>query len=173
MIERNISRDMIKQAQERLEKCRINENRNLSRFGSEKNRIFFGYLAELMVMEYLEIDYCNDEYDYDIIYREKRLEVKNISCSFKPYPNYLATVNSYDLNGVHKQKADYYVFTRILFDKTKGWIAGFIDCEDFFKKGTFRKKGTEVINDLTLKKANMTTLEYHRLIDMGLLNLTL
>ena len=89
--------------------------------------------------------------------KEKRLEVKTISCKFKPREDYWCTVNSHDLTGVHKQKADFYIFLRILNDKSIAWLLGYISCEEFFEKGEFIKKGRD-FGDFKFVKANATIL---------------
>ena len=61
---------------------------------------------------------------------KKKLEIKTINCKFKPRPDFLCTVNSHDLSGVYKQNADF----------RKGWILGWIPCEEFFEKGEFVAK---------------------------------
>ena len=165
MIEIIISDTLRNKANKRLDNFNFG-NRNLNLFGSERDRTLIGYIGELMVMGFLGIEQGNDDYNYDIIYQKKRLEVKSISCKFKPHLDYLCTVNSYDLNGVHKQNADYYVFTRIINDMTKGWILGFINCDDFFTKGKFIKKGSTVVPGVKFWKANATVLPINQLINI-------
>tara|TARA_Y100000592_G_C5384148_1_gene274911 strand:+ start:508 stop:879 length:372 start_codon:yes stop_codon:yes gene_type:complete len=114
-------------------------------------------------MDFLSINKNSNNFDFDLISKKgKRLEIKTITCKFKPKSNYLCTVNSYDLNGVHKQKADFYIFLRILNDFSKGWILGWISCSDFFKKGKFIKKGTD-FGKFKFVKANATVLPINEL----------
>ena len=109
-------------------------------------------------MDYLGINKNHDDYDFDLIYKKgKKLEVKTISCKFKPKKHYWCTVNSFDLNATHKQKADYYIFLRILNDYSKGWILGWIECATFFKKGRFINKNTD-FGEFKFTKANATIL---------------
>ena len=114
-------------------------------------------------MDFLSIDKNSDDFDFDLITKKgKRLEVKTITCKFKPKPDYLCTVNSHDLGGVHKQNADFYVFLRILNNFSKGWILGWISCKDFFEKGEFVKKGTN-FGKFEFFKANATILPINKL----------
>ncbi len=154
---------MIDTVNRKIEKFHFNKEKGLSRFGSEKERTYYGYLGEQMVMHYLGIKIDDDDYDYDLTYKGFKLEVKSISCKFKPPQHFLCTVNSYDLSGIHKQSANYYVFIRILNDKSKGWILGYIGCEEFFKIGRFVPKGTELVKGVRFVKANATVLEISRL----------
>lgn len=144
----------------------FDKNRGLSKFGSEKKRTIVGYIGEQMVKDFLNIKTDDDEFDYDLFYKGKRLEVKTISCKFKPYPNYLCTVNSHNLDGVHKQAADYYVFLRILNDQSKGWILGCMPCGEFFQKGEFVEKGAQVVKGVQFVKANATVLAIQELYSM-------
>jgi hypothetical protein len=162
MIEINITKELIEKAQQRANKINFNRQ-ELNKFGSEKDRTIFGYLGEEIVAQHLKIKNNIDDYEFDLFYKGYKLEIKTISCKFKPPSHFLCTVNSHDLNGTHKQKADFYIFTRILNDKSKGWILGYIKCDDFFKKGNFINKGSEVVKGLNFIKANATVLEINQL----------
>ena len=157
IIERIISKYMIDRAYHRLENFIFNRKEQ-SKFGADKERTLVGYVGEFMVMEHLKVDDGDDDYEYDIIYRNKKIEIKSISCKFKPHLDYLCTVNSFDPNGMHKQDADYYIFTRIKNDLSEGWILGFIKCKEFFEKGLFVKKDSNVIPGVRFSRANATTL---------------
>ncbi len=114
-------------------------------------------------MDYLNIKNNIDEYDYDLLSNKgKRLEIKTVSCKFKPKKDYLCTVNSHKANGVHKQNADYYIFLRILNDYSLAWILGYYSCEDFFKDGLFIEKGKD-FGKFKFIKANATVLEINKL----------
>ena len=135
MIEIKISKNTIKYAEDKLSRVKNKKNLGLSKFGSEKSRILVGYIGEKIIMDFLGIKKDVDDYDFDLISnKNKRLEVKTITCKFKPKLDYWCTVNSHNLDGIHKQEADYYIFLRILNNYKKGWILGWISCEEFFKK---------------------------------------
>jgi len=162
VIEVLITKDMIKAAQNRADKFSFNR-KELSKFGSEKERTIFGYLGEELIKNFLDIQVITDSYDYDMEYKGNKLEVKTISCKFKPLPHYLCTVNSHDINSMHKQNADYYIFTRIINDKSIGWILGYMKCKEFFEKGNFVKIGTKIADGVNLDYAHATTLEINKL----------
>ena len=164
MIEVNIAKEIISYAERKL-KGVSKESSILSKFGSERDRILVGYIGEKIIMNYLNIEKDVDDFEFDLLSNKgKRLEVKTITCKFKPKPHYWCTVNSHDLDGIHKQKADYYIFLRILNDFTKGWILGWISCDDFFQKGTVVKKGKD-FGKFQFVKANATILEIGELND--------
>lgn len=158
MIEIIISNSIISDAKRKITNVEINNELGKSKFGYNRKRIFEGYIGEKIVMDFLKINEDSDDYDYDLISKKgKKLEIKTISCKFKPKPHYWCAVNSHDLNGVHKQKADYYIFLRILNDYSKGWILGWISCTGFFKYGKFIRKGTD-FGKFEFIRANATIL---------------
>lgn len=166
MIERTITPEQFNLAYELTAK-ETKTSLDLSKFGSELLRIFDGYLGEIMVADMLGLNKGKSTFEYDLISEKgKLLDVKTITCSFKPEINYLATVNSCDeannKDEVHKQKSDYYIFTRILFDYSKGWVVGWIPCDEFFNLGTFVKKGTN-LGKFSFVKADATVLEIYKL----------
>ena len=73
-----------------------------------------------------------DDYEYDIIINGIKVDVKTISCKFKPTPNFLAVVNSCEMEGDHRQEADSYIFVRMREDCEVAWIVGYMMCEKFF-----------------------------------------
>lgn len=165
MIEVEITPDMIARAERRLSRVQLDGGRASSKFGSESGRILTGYLGEQVAIEYFEIDVTQsrETFDYDLILKGKRIEVKSISCKFKPRDHYLCTVNSHDPNGVHKQGADYYLFIRILNDNTRAWLLGYMACDEFFRKGQFIEKGKNITDDICFEKANATVLPISKL----------
>jgi len=163
LIEVVISREVVNYAKNKLKQIIIDNKLGLSKFGSERSRILAGYIGEKIIMDFLSLDKDIDDYDFDLISRKgKRLEVKTITCKFKPKPHYWCTVNSHNLDGVHKQKSDFYIFLRILNNCKKGWILGWIPCDDFFKKGEFISKGTN-FGKFEFVKANATILPINQL----------
>ena len=162
MTEINISESILLNAKKRTMYVNT-ESDVLSKYGSEKKRILEGYIGEEIIKSYLNIETNSDTYDFDLVSnKNKRLEIKTVSCSFKPKDNYLCTVNSHSDQYVHKQNADYYIFLRILKDYSKAWILGWIECDKFFEQGTFVKKGTD-FGKFNFVKANATVLEINKL----------
>lgn len=157
MIEIPIGTETLAYAEQKLEKLDLKEGLSLSKFGSEYDRILIGYIGERVLMTYLDIEEDINSFHFDMRYKGKKIEVKTISGHYKPRRNYLATVNSHTLDSVHQQKADYYVFLRILNDKTKAWILGCLPCIEFFEKGEFVAKGKD-FEKFKFIKANATVL---------------
>lgn len=97
-----------------------------------------GFIGELLVLEYLKGEELDNTYDYDIIYEGIKIDVKTKRTSVKPLEHYECSIAKLNT----KQKCDVYVFTRVKNDYSVGWILGFMDKEEYFKKATFLKKGT-------------------------------
>jgi hypothetical protein len=161
MIEIPITQYLLDKTEERYANIPLRNEQRLHRFGSEMKRIFIGYLGETLVINYFRIPIV-DSYEFDIILFGEKIDVKTISCKFKPPSYYLCTVNSCDLNGIRKQKADKYMFVRVLEDYSKGWILGDIRCEEFFNKGKFIRKG-ETYAGIHFRKSNAYVLPINQL----------
>ena len=163
MIEYIIEKNIVDYALEKFNNNNISKNNNPSKFGFENKRILEGYIGERIIMKFLNIKKDVDDFDFDLLSnKQKKLEVKTISCKFKPLDNYLCTVNSHKIDGIHKQKADYYIFLRILNDYSKAWILGWYSCYDFFKNGEFVSKGKD-FGKFKFIKANATILPINKL----------
>ena len=101
----------------------------------------YGALGEIIVQDYYlskgkDVNYVGS-YDYDLIINEYKIDVKSKVTSVIPKGNYNCCVYSYNT----RQKCDYYMFVRIKFDLTIGYILGGIKKEEFYNKAIFNKKG--------------------------------
>ena len=127
----NITKQNIQQAQTLAEEM-----------GQLKNSItkgqgnIHGFLGEIIVSKFLDIEISNT-YDYDMIFNNIKIDVKTKRVTTPPRDYYECSVANLNT----KQRCDIDVFTRILKDMTQGWILGYINKEDYFKKSTFMKKG--------------------------------
>jgi len=151
-------------AKNKYNNIKIDPTKDKRKFASEGRRLLFGYLGEVIVMEYYGVDDI-DDFEYDIIVGEYKIDVKSISCKFKPPMNYLAAVNSCETQGEHRQDADIYMFIRIREDCNVAWMVGFIECERFFQMSKFLNKG-ETYHGMVFEKANMNILpikDLHRI----------
>ena len=162
MIKVSVKSNTIEIAKKRI--FNINKiNQNPSKFGYNQNRIYEGYIGEEIIRDYLDIKITEDKFDYDLISKKnKKLEVKTISCTSEPKDHYLCTVNSHSEEYTHKQKADFYIFVRLLKDYKTAWILGWINCHDFFSKGEYVKKGKDFGN-FKFVRANAVVLEINKL----------
>jgi len=88
-----------------------------------------GFLGEEIVASYLKAEISNT-YEYDLKLGDKYLEVKTKDTSVYPKMGYEVSVANYNT----KQKCDYYVFTRILADLSKGWILGYMPREEYYQR---------------------------------------
>jgi len=96
-----------------------------------------GFLGEIIVAEELGIS-LNNTYDYDLVFNNKKIDVKSKRVTSAPREYYECSVA--DLNT--KQKCDFYVFTRIKNDLSEGWILGYLEKEKYLADSKFLKKGS-------------------------------
>ena len=93
-----------------------------------------GFLGEIIVAEELGIS-LNNTYDYDLVFNNKKIDVKSKRVTSAPRDYYECSVA--DLNT--KQKCDFYVFTRIKNDLSEGWILGYLEKEKYLEDSKFLK----------------------------------
>ena len=117
---------MKSRAKDKYNQIKLDPTRDKRQFASEGKRLLYGYLGEMIVMEYYGVGDV-DDYEYDIVLGDYKTDIKSISCKFKPPPNYLATVNSCEIEGDHRQDADIYMFVRIQEDCKVAWLVGYIE----------------------------------------------
>lgn len=123
----------------------VNLNNSITNGASQ----LYGAIGEVMILKfykeklritekqfnYLIID--ESSYDYDFIMNNRAIEVKTKKINVTPKEEYVVSVASSNSD----QKCDYYYFTMVHDDCTKGWLLGFISKEDFFNKAVLCKKG--------------------------------
>ena len=104
----------------------------------------YGALGEIVVHDYFsklyDCELCNT-YDYDLIIKNHKVDVKTKRTTVKPQPHYNCS-----LFWNTKQKCDFYYFVRVLENKTKAFILGYISKEAFYEKAT-KCKGGESENE--------------------------
>ena len=95
-----------------------------------------GFLGEIIVSNFLKSELCNT-YDYDIIHNNFKIDVKTKRVNTPPRLTYECSIAALNT----KQKCNMYIFTRILNSMKEGWILGYLNKKEYFKKATFLKKG--------------------------------
>ena len=97
-----------------------------------------GAIGEIMVMDRFAKDstYAGD-YDYDLIIKDKKVDVKTKRCDYRPEAHHQANILAFNTT----QKCDYYCFVYVNYRYTIGWIIGWKKKDEFFKEATFKKKG--------------------------------
>lgn len=127
-----------------------------------------GFVGEICVRKYLgaRSSKNDDTYNNDLVYKQKKIEVKTKRRSVAPKLDYEASVAKTSLH----QKPDYYIFTSLEYeDKTlitpkTLWIIGYISYSDFIKNGEFMGKGKIDQTNGFKVLANMINL-YHFLLN--------
>lgn len=96
----------------------------------------YGFLGEILVADYFNCKIENT-YQYDLISpKGKRIDVKTKVTTVIPQLTFECSLVAYI-----KQDTDYYVFVRILADKSKAWILGYIKPKEYFERAVYRVKG--------------------------------
>ena len=96
-----------------------------------------GFLGEIIVANELCITLDNT-YDYDLIFNDKRIDVKSKKVSSVPRDYYECSVAALNT----RQRCDLYMFTRIKNDLSEGWILGYLEKEKYLTDSKFLKKGS-------------------------------
>jgi hypothetical protein len=139
-----------------------------SEMGKLKNSItsgtgnLAGFLGEEIVKEYLHIPTDDNTYQYDIVHNGLRLEVKTKQTTVEPKAYYDCSIAAFNT----KQDCDYYIFTRILNDYSKGWILGCSLKSQYLLNSRFLKKGEKDGNNNFEVKADCYNLPISQLDDI-------
>lgn len=149
MIKVVITQEMLDRAKIRADD--IGKLRN-SITGGEGN--LAGCLAEEALKSILigsEIeDRFPQKYQYDLIFKGKKIDVKAKRCNSEPRDNYECSVAEINTS----QECDYYAFARVLYENgipTMVYIVGYIAKDDFYKQAVHHKKGEKDTNVVTRK----------------------
>lgn len=122
--------------------------------GSIKNSItkgggnYAGRLGELALAKHLSVSELQDNSGYDIIFNDKKIEVKTKRRATRPKNSYTVNVAKTSRH----QKPDYYAFLSLEYaDRDSGgnysdlqhiWLCGYKSQADFFDVAEFWPKGT-------------------------------
>jgi hypothetical protein len=130
MIEVQITKDMVSEALERAAQVPLLRNSDTNGHGQK-----IAALSDLMVQKtWGGRIMSNKSYDFDWISPKLFLfEIKAKERNVVPQPWYNCAVKDYNT----AQKCDYYLFTSIFGDYSRGWILGYIKKEKFYEKATF------------------------------------
>lgn len=100
----------------------------------------YGAMGEVVVVDYFTKLYhlvWHQTYDYDMIIKGKRVDVKTKKYNIDPQPDMNCTIPDHS----PRQKCDYYFFTYCREDLSKVFILGYIGKKDFWEKAVLKKKG--------------------------------
>lgn len=136
MIELNITPEQLERA------------KNLYPFTALKSSInngadnLIGALGEVLVSDYFKAKgYSVEEgstFDYDMIINGFKVDVKSLRANTTPKDNYYIRIQATQID----QKTEFYFFCYIFNDYSKGFIAGFLKKEEFFKIAKFYEAGS-------------------------------
>ena len=111
----------------------------------------YGAIGEVVTADYFKeqgrsVD-TDSTYDYDLIVDGHKIDVKSKQTNVKPQHHYLATVANFNTT----QQCNFYLFTRILKDLSKGWVLGYINPVKFYELADFVNKGDLDVNGWVFK----------------------
>ena len=134
MIEVEITKDMVQEALDRAALVPVLRNSDTNGHGQK-----IAALSDLMVQKTWGGRILSDKsYDFDWISPKLFLfEIKAKERNVVPQPWHNCAVKEYNT----KQKCDYYLFTSIFGDYSRGWILGYIKKESFFDLAEYYKSG--------------------------------
>lgn len=104
-----------------------------------------GFLGEIVVCDYLGADSQNT-YDYDLVHRGVKIDVKTKECTSPPLPHYECSVAAYNTF----QACNAYVFVRVCLPYA--WILGWRGKEEYYSMARKLTKGQiDPSNNFTVK----------------------
>ena len=114
-----------------------------------------GSLGEVIIADNIknirlhEYDNPEEMYNYDLLWEDKKYDVKSMFVFKKPKLDKDACTTAY-----WNQKPEGFIFVYILRGFKKGWIGGHITYDDFYEKAQFIKRGTKRPDGFTYKWDN-------------------
>ena len=138
MLKVDITDDMVKRARDI---SNPEKQFNQNKIGRRAN--LTGALGEIVVGDFLKVTRhvyksFKEMYDYDINYKDIKIEVKTKLVSREPKPFYDCSIFGYNPH----QKCDQYWFVNLNKNLTHAFILGYISKDEFKQKAVFYKAGT-------------------------------
>jgi len=119
--------------------------KNNLKFGYDGERILRGYIGEIIIGDYLVGSERVNEYDYDLLYKGLKLEVKTVTRASKPELSY-----DFSITSRVKQNADYYMCVWLLKDLSAAYMLGYIKCDNFNDESELITAGSIINNYKTM-----------------------
>tara|TARA_R110000765_G_scaffold275766_1_gene373998 strand:+ start:335 stop:829 length:495 start_codon:yes stop_codon:yes gene_type:complete len=113
---------------------------NLNNSITEGSSQLYGAVGEVIVINHYNKNHNvvdKSSYNYDLIINDKTIEVKTKKTKFAPKDDYVVSVACSNAT----QECDYYYFTMVHDDFSRGWLLGFMSRDDFFEKSILCRKG--------------------------------
>lgn len=122
----------------------------------------YGALGEVIVYDlFTERGFTVDfrsTYDYDLIIKGHRVDVKTKRTTVVPCDTYLCSIPAYNT----RQNCDLYFFLRVHESMQECYLLGYIRKDDFFRMAAFNQEGSADVNGWTFK-ADCYNLEISKL----------
>jgi len=96
-----------------------------------------GAIGEIIVLDkYSKHSKYVGDYDYDLLIKDKKIDVKTKRCDYRPDDHHQANIFSFNTT----QKCDYYCFVYVDYKLTRAWIVGWKEKINFMKKLPLRSE---------------------------------
>jgi hypothetical protein len=141
--------------------ARVDEMPALNNSITQMQATLHGFVGEEVLAELSNSEVVGD-YQYDLKMRTTgtTFEVKTKRTTVAPKPFYEVSVAKYNTG----QQADFYAFTRVLNDLTKGWFLGIMAPEDYYANARALKKGDVDGSNNFVVKADCWNLRIDQLV---------
>jgi len=153
----SITSDILRKADEKSADLGILSNSITSGCGN-----LAGFIGELMVQSILPSTVVNT-YDYDLVIGGATADVKTKRTSVTPIPDYECSVAAYNT----RQSADIYIFCRVSYDYSNGWVLGFLPKHEYYAKAKYLKQGDVDPSNHFVVKADCYNVAISELYDIG------
>lgn len=137
MIEFSVSEKVLKKAEEKAYDMGTFRGSILNGKGNVS-----GFIGEIILADILNAEIQNT-FDYDLVMQDgSKIDVKTQTVKSVPRPYYECNVNEHSI----KQRCDYYAFTRLHSNLSKGWYLGKISKGKFLDVAKYCKAGSASAN---------------------------
>lgn len=131
----------------KIKEEQLSKAKERNTFGAIKNSIkngkgnFLGSVGEVVLLDYYTLKGATiqdaQQYDYDFILNDYRIEVKTQAIKFEPKDNWTCHVPDYNT----EQKCDYYAFMGVNLQKNEAYLFGFVKKDVWKTIKTLKKQG--------------------------------
>lgn len=128
-------------------------------------KTMIGFLGEIALNYLLMDSVVENTFDYDLIYKGLKIEVKTKDTTVVPQIDYEGTVPAYNKT----QQCDVYAFLRVLNDLSNAYFCGMIQKNVFDEKAYFVKEGQRYGSNNWKARVDCWNMFYYDLIIPDLL----
>lgn len=138
MIEVKLTPFILNRAENLVKHLQVETSRSM--YSGEQNyrKNLIGAIGECVFEQIFKQAIRVNNYYYDFIIGDRKIDIKTKECAFKPLPEYAVSVLRYSINCA---KCSHYVFVRVSKDLKYAWILGGLEKDSFRKMAKFYATG--------------------------------